>query len=86
MVVSALMKLAGGSPSFASELNVEAFLQQVGPAYWGKWGGQALTGGGGEGFRHCIPAYRGEEGGQALHTCLPGGGGGGQALHTWKSR
>ncbi|KAG2493772.1 hypothetical protein HYH03_007993 [Edaphochlamys debaryana] len=28
VVVSALMKLAGGSPSFASELNVDAFLQQ----------------------------------------------------------
>jgi Zn-dependent protease with chaperone function len=30
VVVSALMKLAGGSPSFAAELNVDAFLQQVG--------------------------------------------------------
>ncbi|EFJ47524.1 hypothetical protein VOLCADRAFT_105085 [Volvox carteri f. nagariensis] len=28
VVISALMKLAGGSPSFASELNVDAFLQQ----------------------------------------------------------
>ena len=30
VVVSALMKLAGGCPSFAGELNVDAFLQQVG--------------------------------------------------------
>ena len=30
VVVSALMKLAGGSPSFSEELNVEAFLEQVG--------------------------------------------------------
>ena len=29
VVVSALMKLAGGSPSYASELNVDAFLKQV---------------------------------------------------------
>jgi hypothetical protein len=29
VVISALMKLAGGSPSFASELNVDAFLEQV---------------------------------------------------------
>jgi hypothetical protein len=29
VVVSALMKLAGGSPSLAKELNVDAFLQQV---------------------------------------------------------
>ncbi|GIL45126.1 hypothetical protein Vafri_2050 [Volvox africanus] len=28
VLISALMKLAGGSPSFASELNVDAFLQQ----------------------------------------------------------
>ena len=28
-MVSALMKLAGGSPSLAKELNVDAFLQQV---------------------------------------------------------
>jgi hypothetical protein len=28
-VVSTLMKLAGGSPSFAKELNVEAFLKQA---------------------------------------------------------
>eukprot|EP00951_Prasinocladus_malaysianus_P005463 scaffold38703_cov37-Prasinocladus_malaysianus.AAC.1 len=28
-VVSALMKLAGGSPSFAHELNVDAFLKQA---------------------------------------------------------
>lgn len=30
MVISALMKLAGGSPSLAKELNVDAFLRQVG--------------------------------------------------------
>ena len=30
MVISTLMKLAGGSPSFASELNIDAFLEQVG--------------------------------------------------------
>lgn len=30
VVIGALMKLAGGSPSFANELNVDAFLQQVG--------------------------------------------------------
>lgn len=29
VVVSALMKLAGGSPSFAKELNIEAFLRQA---------------------------------------------------------
>lgn len=29
VVVASLMKLAGGSPSFASELNVEAFLEQA---------------------------------------------------------
>lgn len=29
IVISTLMKLAGGSPSFASELNVDAFLEQV---------------------------------------------------------
>lgn len=29
VVISALMKLAGGSPSFANELNVDAFLQQA---------------------------------------------------------
>jgi Zn-dependent protease with chaperone function len=29
VVISALMKLACGSPSFAAELNVDAFLQQV---------------------------------------------------------
>lgn len=29
VVISALMKLAGGTPSFASELNIDAFLQQV---------------------------------------------------------
>ena len=29
IVVASLMKLAGGSPSFANELNVEAFLEQV---------------------------------------------------------
>jgi hypothetical protein len=29
VVVSALMKLAGGSPSLAKELNVDAFLKQV---------------------------------------------------------
>ncbi|GFR48509.1 hypothetical protein Agub_g10368 [Astrephomene gubernaculifera] len=29
VVISALMKLAGGSPSFAAELNVDAFLQQA---------------------------------------------------------
>jgi len=28
-VISALMKLAGGSPSFSSELSVDAFLQQA---------------------------------------------------------
>lgn len=32
MVISALMKLAGGSPSFAHELNVEAFLEQASAA------------------------------------------------------
>lgn len=33
IVVASLMKLAGGSPSFANELNVDAFLEQVhGPA------------------------------------------------------
>lgn len=30
MVISVLMKLAGGSPSFAGELNIDAFLEQVG--------------------------------------------------------
>ena len=30
IVVASLMKLAGGSPSFANELNVDAFLEQVG--------------------------------------------------------
>ena len=30
MVISTLMKLAGGSPSLAKELNVDAFLEQVG--------------------------------------------------------
>lgn len=29
MVISVLMKLAGGSPSFAGELNIDAFLEQV---------------------------------------------------------
>ena len=29
MVMSVLMKLAGGTPSLAHELNVEAFLEQV---------------------------------------------------------
>jgi Zn-dependent protease with chaperone function len=29
VVIGALMKLAGGSPAFAHELSVEAFLQQV---------------------------------------------------------
>ena len=29
MVVSALMKLAGGAPTLASELNVDAFLRQA---------------------------------------------------------
>jgi hypothetical protein len=29
VVIGALMKLAGGSPSFNNELNVDAFLQQV---------------------------------------------------------
>jgi hypothetical protein len=29
VVVSSLMKLAGGSPSLAAELNVDAFLRQV---------------------------------------------------------
>lgn len=29
VVISALMKLAGGTPSFANELNIDAFLQQV---------------------------------------------------------
>ena len=28
-VIASLMKLAGGSPSFAAELNVDAFLEQV---------------------------------------------------------
>lgn len=32
VVISALMKLAGGSPAFANELNVDAFLEQVGVA------------------------------------------------------
>lgn len=40
VVVSALMKLAGGSPSLAKELNVDAFLQQV-PHFWHS----AVTGG-----------------------------------------
>lgn len=31
MVVSSLMKLAGGSPALAGELNVDAFLRQVLP-------------------------------------------------------
>jgi hypothetical protein len=30
VVIGALMKLAGGSPAFAHELSVDAFLQQVG--------------------------------------------------------
>ena len=30
VVVSALMKLAGGSPTLAAELNADAFLRQVG--------------------------------------------------------
>lgn len=30
VVISVLMKLAGGSPSFAGELNIDAFLEQVG--------------------------------------------------------
>ncbi len=30
VVISALMKLAGGSPKLNAELNVEAFLRQVG--------------------------------------------------------
>lgn len=29
VIISALMKLAGGSPSLANELNVDAFLEQV---------------------------------------------------------
>lgn len=29
VVIGALMKLAGGSPAFAHELSVDAFLQQV---------------------------------------------------------
>ena len=29
MVVSALMKLAGGAPTLAAELNVDAFLRQA---------------------------------------------------------
>ncbi len=29
VVISVLMKLAGGSPSFAGELNIDAFLEQV---------------------------------------------------------
>ena len=29
VVISTLMKLAGGSPSFASELNIDAFLEQA---------------------------------------------------------
>ena len=29
VVISSLMKLAGGTPSFANELNIDAFLQQV---------------------------------------------------------
>ena len=33
VVIGALMKLAGGCPSFADELNVDAFLQQV--SGWG---------------------------------------------------
>ena len=32
VVMSALMKLAGGSPTFSHELNVDAFLRQVGLA------------------------------------------------------
>jgi hypothetical protein len=42
VVVATLMKLAGGSPSFNNELNVDAFLQQVGTIGWlGGWDGQA---------------------------------------------
>ena len=29
VVISTLMKLSGGSPSFAAELNIDAFLEQV---------------------------------------------------------
>lgn len=29
VIISVLMKLAGGSPSFAEELNIDAFLEQV---------------------------------------------------------
>ena len=29
IVISTLMKLSGGSPSFAAELNIDAFLEQV---------------------------------------------------------
>ena len=31
VVIGALMKLAGGSPSFNQELSIEAFMRQVGP-------------------------------------------------------
>ncbi len=34
VVISALMKLAGGSPKLNAELNVEAFLRQVGFFYF----------------------------------------------------
>ena len=29
IVISTFMKLAGGSPSFAAELNIDAFLEQA---------------------------------------------------------
>ena len=29
VIISVLMKLAGGTPSFADELNIDAFLEQV---------------------------------------------------------
>ncbi len=38
VVISALMKLAGGTPAFANELNVDAFLEQVCVGGEGQWG------------------------------------------------
>ena len=40
VVIGALMKLAGGTPAFAHELSVDAFLQQVRGAgrLWLGWG------------------------------------------------
>ena len=40
--MSALMKLAGGSPTFSHELNVDAFLRQVGLAQGQQKAGSTL--------------------------------------------